>query len=81
MLIKIFRTFESLNIYFMALKKYIYFWSSPHNLKGKKCSIIGKGASDNRKMKVQFEDGVVIECWTIALRSPEKLRSKQLSFI
>jgi len=64
----------------MALKKYIYFWSYPKNLKGKECRIIGKGTSDQRKMKVRFEDGPTIECWSMALRSPEKLRSKQLTF-
>lgn len=66
---------------FMALKKYIYYWTFPENLKGKECHIIGNGNTNKRKMQVRFEDGKIIECWSMALRSPEKLRSKQLVII
>jgi len=65
----------------MPSKKYIYYWSKPKNLKGKECQIVGRGTTDSRKMKVRFKDGHIIECWTIALRSPEKLRSKQLAIM
>ena len=65
----------------MPIKRYIYFWSKPQNLRGKHCRIIGKGTTDKRKMMVKFEDGLIIECWAMALRGPEKLRSKQLVII